>query len=246
MKISWSLISVMMSLLGGTALAGPPFRTDDPIPVPYLHGELYLFSTGTVDATGTSGVGPAIEFNYGIFPDTQFHIVFPLAFDAPKGETSYAGYGDTEIGIKYRFVEQSQYIPDIGVFPLAEAPTGDDSKGLGNGKAQFYLPLWLQKDVGNWTVYGGAGYWINPGVGNRNWNFSGVLVQYNFSGSFFLGAELFHQTPSYVNGHTDTGLHIGGGIPVVKDTQILWSCDAGNGLTAYKHFSYYIGLYHTF
>jgi len=236
----------MMSLLAGTVLAGPPFRTDDPIPVPYLHGELYLFSTGTLDATGASGIGPAVEFNYGIFPNTQFHIVFPIAFSAPKQGASHAGYGDTELGIKYRFVEQSGVVPDIGAFPLVEVPTGNAARGLGNGKAQIYIPLWLQKDIGNWTIYGGAGYWINPGVGNRNWDFSGILVQYNFSDDFFLGMELFHQTPSSVYVADNTGLRIGGGIPVVRDTQILWSCDAGNGITAYKHFSYYIGLYYTF
>lgn len=82
-------------LCAGKLFAGPPFRTDDPIPVPYLHGELYLFSTGTIDATGTSGIGPAVEFNYGVFPNTQFHLVIPVAFDAPKGAPSQFGYGDT-------------------------------------------------------------------------------------------------------------------------------------------------------
>ena len=246
MKKSRCLISAVILFSAGKILAGPPFRTDDPIPVPYLHGEVYFFSTGTIDATGASGIGPAVEFNYGIFPNTQFHIVFPMAFDIPKRGPSYAGYGDTEIGIKYRFVEQSDFIPDIGIFPLVEVPTGNASKGLGNGELQVYIPLWLQKDIGNWTIYGGAGYWINPGVGNKNWDFSGILVQYNFSDDFFLGAELFHQTPSSIDAPNETGLHIGGGIPVVKDTQILWSCDPGNGITAYKHFSYYVGLYHTF
>ncbi len=152
------ILAAAATLLSAVAVAfaGPPFRTDDPIPVPYMHGELYLFSTGVVDGTGTSGVGPAVEFNYGILPNTQFHLVAPMAYDAPKGGTSYAGYGDTEVGVKYRFVEQSEYIPDIGSFPLVEVPTGNAAKGLGNGKAQLYLPVWLQKDIGNWTIYGGG------------------------------------------------------------------------------------------
>ncbi|HQT90503.1 MAG TPA: hypothetical protein PL001_00565 [Candidatus Kryptobacter bacterium] len=228
------------------AFAGPPFRTDDPIPVPYMHGELYLFSTGVVDGTGTSGFGPAVEFNYGILPNAQFHLVAPMAYDAPKGGTSYAGYGDTEVGVKYRFVEQSEYIPDIGLFPLVEVPTGNAAKRLGNGKTQLYLPVWLQKDIGNWTIYGGGGYWFNPGPENKNWDFSGVLVQYNFSDVLFLGAEIFHQTASTVNASGYTGIHIGGSVPVAKNYEILFSGDAGNGITSYKHFGYYLGLYHTF
>ena len=45
------------------ALAGPPFLTDDPEPVPFKHWECYLF--GTVDAARqvTNGTGPAMEFN---------------------------------------------------------------------------------------------------------------------------------------------------------------------------------------
>lgn len=226
--------------------AGPPFRTDDPVPVPFRHGEVYLFSSGVFDATGVNGVGPAFEFNYGILPEVQFHIVTPIAFAIPKQGASYLGYGDTEIGIKYRFVSQSAMTPDIATFPLIEIPTGNAARHLGNGKPQLYLPIWLQKDFGQWTVYGGGGYWINPGIDNKNWQFYGLLLQYNFTDSFFLGAELFHQTPSSVDTPANTGLHVGGGIPVARNTQILFSTDLGNGLTAYKHFAYYLGLYHTF
>ena len=237
---------LISSILYINVYAGPPFKTDDPIPVPYLHGELYLFSTGVFDADGKSGVGPAIEFNYGIFPNTQFHLVLPLAFSAPKDETSNIGYGDTEVGIKYRFVEQTDALPDIGIFPLIEIPTGNASKYLGNGKAQVYLPIWLQKDIGKWTIYGGGGYWINPGSGNKNWEFTGILIQYNFTEDFFLGTEIFHQTPSAISAPEFTGLHFGGGIPIMKNYQVLFSADLGNGITSYKHFAYYLGLYHTF
>ncbi len=227
-------------------VAGPPFRTDDPIPVPFQHGELYLFSTAVFDAGGASGIGPAVEFNYGILPNTQFHLILPMAFSALKGEASHIGYGDTEIGIKFRFVDQSVYMPAIATFPLVEIPTGNASIHLGNGETQIYLPIWLQKDIGKWTIYGGGGYWINPGIGNKNWGFTGLLIQYNFTDTFFLGAELFHQMPSFMGAKAYSGLHVGGGIPIAKEYQILFSTDLGNGIASYKHFSYYFGLYHTF
>jgi hypothetical protein len=248
MKCNSSLFCFLLSslVINVTVFAGPPFKTDDPIPVPFMHGEVYLFSTGVFDGSGSNGVGPAVEVNYGPFPNTQFHVVFPFSFSSPKGASSNFGYGDTELGVKYRFVEQTDVLPDIGTFPLVEVPTGNSSEGLGNGKTQVYIPIWLQKDVGNWTIYGGGGYWINPGPGNKNWGFSGILIQYNFSDSFFIGTELFHQTQSTIYSNGYTGLHIGAGIPVVKNYQILLSGDLGNGITSYKHFAYYLGLYHTF
>jgi len=250
------LVTIKVRLLGGliiavvvgriTAIAGPPFRTDDPIPVGFRHGEIYSFSAAVADASGINGIGPAFEFNYGPLRNVQLHIVLPLAFSKPRSGPMETGYGDTELGVKYRFVEQTDDLPDIATFPFVEVPTGNATRGLGNGKVQIYLPVWLQKDVGNWTVYGGGGYWINRGVGNRNWNFSGVLVQYNFSNNFYLGAELFHQTASTDSAPRITGLHIGGGVPVGNDSQVMFSADPGNGITSYKHFAYYIGYYHEF
>jgi hypothetical protein len=239
--VSFLLISTGIIFAGG-----PPWRTDDPIPVEFKQHELYLFSTGVSDDGGVSGVGPAVEFNYGVFPSTQFHIVLPLAFDAPKDGKKHFGYGDTELGIKYRFVEQGNLMPAIATFPIAELPTGNASESLGNGKTQLYLPIWFQKDIGSWTVCTGTGYWINPGTDNKNWQFFGLQAQYNFSDEFYLGAEIFHQTASTINSNGYTGIHVGGAVSVVKNYQILFSGDAGNGITSYKHFSYYLGLYHEF
>ena len=42
---------------------GPPFQTDDPVPVDYQHYEFYIF--GSVDGTPVEidSAGPAFEFN---------------------------------------------------------------------------------------------------------------------------------------------------------------------------------------
>ncbi len=245
-KRSIPLLALHVVLPTFVALAGPPFRTDDPVPIGFRHGEIYLFSSAVADASGISGIGPAFEFNYGALPNVHLHIVLPLAFSKPKSGPLQTGYGDTELGVKYRFVEQNDFIPDIAIFPFVELPTGNAARGLGNGSAQYYLPLWLQKDIGNWTIYGGAGHWINPGVGNRNWDFSGLLIQYNFSDNMFFGAEIFHQTSSSVGSPDNTGLHLGGGVPIEQNSQLIFSADAGNGITSYKHFAYYLGLYHQF
>lgn len=228
------------------ALAGPPFRTDDPVPVGYHHGEIYLFSTGTHDTDGTGGLGPAMEFNYGPLPDMMLHIVAPMAYNAPGGEASQFGYGDTELGIKYRPVHETDLLPMIGVFPLVEIPTGDQDRGLGNGKAQYFFPIWLQKDFGKWTTYGGGGYWVNPGSGNKNYWFSGILLQYSFSDNLYLGGELFHQTAETVDGKASSGFNLGGALPLTRSVQLLFS--AGCGLTnpSSNRFSYYIGLYYPF
>jgi hypothetical protein len=64
--ILWLGIS---AVLMPPAIPGPPFLTDDPVPVPFKHWEFYLFST--IDATRkqTDASGPAFEFNLGAFPN---------------------------------------------------------------------------------------------------------------------------------------------------------------------------------
>jgi hypothetical protein len=238
--------AILWFLQATSALAGPPFRTDDPIPVDFHHGEVYLFSTGTHDAEGTSGLGPAVEFNYGILPDTQFHLITPMAYDAPRGEGSHFGYGDTEVGIKHRFVHETDRLPAIGIFPLVEIPTGNEDEGLGNGEAQYFFPLWLQKDFGHWSTYGGGGYWINQGSGNKNYWFTGVLLQYSFSDSFYLGGEIFYQTADTIGGENSSGFNVGGSIPLVGSFQLLFSAGRGWTNTSSNLFSYYVGLYYAF
>ncbi len=170
-----------------TAFAGPPFLTDDPEPVPFKHWEFYGFST--VDATrkATNGTGPAIEFNMGALPNLQAHLGLPLAFAAPQAEPSAYGLGDMEFGLKYRFIQETDQRPMVGVFPLLEIPTGDANRGLGNGQAWGKLPLWLQKSWGPWTTYGGGGYAIDPAPEQRSYYFGGWLLQSDFGERLSLG-----------------------------------------------------------
>jgi hypothetical protein len=66
-----------------TGSAGPPFRTDGPVPVEPQHWEIYLFSTGTHAVGGTAGILPGIDANYGAAPDLQLHAAVPYAFGHP-------------------------------------------------------------------------------------------------------------------------------------------------------------------
>ena len=85
------------------------------------------------------------------------------------------GPGDPEVSVKYRLLtaEPDDSWPQIGIFPMLEVPTGNAERNLGTGSTHAFLPLWLQKDFGKWTTYGGGGYWINPGPGNKNYWFVG-------------------------------------------------------------------------
>jgi len=229
------------------AMAGPPFRTDDPEPVEYGHWEVYGFSQATHVEGDSAGVLPGVEVNYGAAPNLQLHVVAPIAFDRPQGSGSKFGYGDTELGVKYRFLgeDENGWRPQAGVFPLVEVPTGNAERGLGTGHAHVFLPLWLQKSFGSWVTYGGGGYWIS--AGNRNYWFAGWLLQRQVTKSLAIGGEVFRQTADVEGGKGSAGFNLGGIYDFTEHYHLLVS--AGRGFvnpTTTNEFSYYVGLQWTF
>ena len=236
-------------LVATAAHAGPPFLTDDPEPVDLGHWEVYGFSAATHVVGDTGGTLGGVEVNYGAAPNLQLHVIAPLAFDHPSGGPFATGLGDTEFGVKYRFITpgKDDWWPQVGVFPLIEAPTGDASRGLGAGKTRAFIPVWIQKDAGKWTTYGGGGYWINPGPGNQNYWFFGWLLQRQVTEQLAIGAELFHQSADQIGGKDSFGFNIGGIYDFNEHYHLLLS--AGRGLqnsADTNRFSYYAAIQHTF
>jgi hypothetical protein len=224
--------------------AGPPFVTDDPEPVEFRHWEVYVASVLNYASGDWSGTLPHLEINYGGVPNLQLHFLAPLAFNFARSGPSFFGYGDTELGAKYRFLEQGKITPDVAVFPAMEVPTGNESRGLGAGHVQLFLPVWLQKDFGKWTINAGGGFWINPGASNQNWEIAGMLLQRQLTDHLTLGAEIFHQTPKTVGGDANTFIN-GGGIWDLSDqAHILFSI--GHTVQGPSNYIGYFGILFTF
>jgi hypothetical protein len=237
-------VGVGLLVASSTASAGPPYTTDDPEPVEHEHWELYLASQTFHDRNGWTGTAPHVEANYGAVPNVQLHVIAPLAYSVPDQGTAVYGYGDTELGIKFRFIQEQKWVPMIGTFPFLEVPTGSARLGLGNGSAQVFLPVWLQKSFGPWTTYGGAGVWIDTGERDRHWWYFGWQVQRRIFEGFTLGGEVFHQTPKGYGSESDTRFNLGGVIDFTDTHHLLLS--AGLGLTESNQFQAYLAYQLTF
>lgn len=239
------VVPAILLLAGSSAaLAGPPFVTDDPAPVDYQHWEFYIASQHAKTSDGWSGTAPHFEINYGPVTNVQLHLIAPLAYDAPKDGATHYGYSDTELGVKYRFVQETETLPQIGVFPLLEIPTGNSSAGLGSGHVQAFLPVWAQKRFGDWTVYGGGGYGINPGADNRNWGFGGAVLQYQIRENLLLGGEIYYRTKTEAGGDSDTAFNVGTIVDINEHNHLLFS--VGRSLDGPTEFQCYIAWQFTF
>jgi hypothetical protein len=203
-------LTLLLLCLPSAAVAGPPYATDDPEPVEYRHWEAYLASQNVFSSGGAwEGTAPMAEVNYGALPNVHVHLIAPLAYDHPTGGSTRYGYGDTELGVKWRFVQEGEWVPMVGTFPIVELPTGSAPNGLGTGYTRIFLNLWLQKSFGPWTTYGGGGYWVNPGSGNRNYWFFGWQGQCRLGEVLTVGAEIFHTSAAEVGGSGETRFNVG-------------------------------------
>ncbi len=231
-------------LLAAQAHAGPPFLTDDPEPVELHHWEVYLATLDARTAGGWAGTAPHIEVNYGAAPNLQLHVIAPFAYDAPRDEGSHNGFGDLELGFKFRFLEETPTTPQLAIFPLLECSTGSARENLGNGGTQIFIPVWAQKSWGKWTVYGGGGYGINSGAGNQDWGLVGAVLQRKVLDKLLVGAEVYHQTAKVVGDRSDTAFNIGAVYDLSENHHLLFS--AGRSISGPTDFQCYAAYQWTF
>jgi hypothetical protein len=241
--VSIPLITLGAILVSHIALAGPPFLTDDPEPVEFHHWEAYVFSTYDRALHGTAIQGPALELNLGAAPDLQVHLVVPWARNEPHPGTSHSGWGDVELGLKFRFLQETENRPQIGIFPVVELPAGNGPRGLGNGRAWVKVPLWIQKSWGPWTTYGGGGWVFNHAPGHRDHAFGGWLLQRDLGEKLTLGGEVFAQGTDAVDGRGSTLANVGGVVHFTPGFSILFS--GGRTIRGERHTVAYLGLYWT-
>jgi hypothetical protein len=233
--------ALLLLLAPASALAGPPYLTDDPEPVEQHHWEVYLASQATFGHAGFNGPIPLLEVNFGAAPGLQLHAVAPFVLAAGGGEPARYGLGDLELGAKYRFLDEDQAFVQVGIFPIVTLPTGSSSRGLGEGRATVLLPVWLQKSVGSWTTYGGAGYRIRTAAGEAESWFLGWQVQRRM-GPVAVGAEVYRETDSATTLAGANGFSVGAVVDLSEVHHLLVSVGGGSGSQAHA----YLGWQATF
>jgi hypothetical protein len=236
--------------------AGPPFQTDDPQPIDFRHYEFYQFGMVSSTPVETDPTGPALEFNWGAAPNMQLHVILPFGAVRPSNNPIYlpggagpSAYGltDMELGVKYRFVNETKHRPQIGAYPMLEAPTGSYSKGLGVGKAWYKLPVWIQKSWGQWTSYGGGGYQVVPQTQYRDFAYAGWLLQRDLGKKLTLGGEIFsHQKEGFATPQTRSATLVDfGGYYYFKNPGLQLLFCYGHSVAGQTENYAYLGLYET-
>ena len=262
MKLPGTLKILILSLLCALAVSragaqGPPYQTDDPVPVDLHHYEFYIF--GGVDGTTAEldSTGPAFEFNWGALPRVQLHAILPWGVIAPSNNPVYLpcgagpdafGLTDMELGAKVAWIKETKHFPQIGSFTMFEMPTGNYDKGLGVGKVWYKLPIWLQKNEGKWLFDGGGGYQVVPQTGYRNFPYTGWLIKRELNEQWELGAEVFAHGAEGISAaqtQSSTMIDVGGYYHFKRNTNEQFLFCYGHSVAGQTENYAYVGMYWT-
>jgi Putative MetA-pathway of phenol degradation len=201
----WVCSTLLLEIMS-PAMAGPPYLSDDPEPTDYKHFEIYAFSNGTAMRDGINGEA-GIDFNYGAAPNLQLTAVLPAGYSFPATGPSVSSLGNIELAAKYRFLTQESAGLDVAFFPRVLLPSA--SSVIGERHTSLFLPIWLQKDWGQWSAFGGGGCEINRGGDSQNFCQMGMVITRQITPKLQLGMEVFHQTPDTLGGEATTSIGIG-------------------------------------
>ena len=189
-----------------SAIAGPPFITDDPQPTDYGHFEIYAFAQGS---EARDGVGSAygIDFNYGALPNLQLTAVLPIETYFPVAGANATGLGNIELAAKFKFLHQEDTGWDVAVFPRLFLPSA--SANIGDKHFSLLLPVWIGRDWDDWSTFGGGGCAINRSGGSQDYCLAGWALTRQVLPNLRIGAEIVHQGADSKGGRPSTGAGAG-------------------------------------
>jgi len=189
------------------AMAGQPYETDDPEPVACHHLEVDLqYSRQGPNPT----TAPSIEVDYGPTQNIELSVA--------------AQPGETDVGSAIRFVTESKNSPQIGFLPEIDFKR--------DGSTESFLPVWIQKSVGRFTIYGGSGV-------SHSYVSSGVTLQYRANETSSYGAEFFTNNPRVAGGQAMPRFNLGYTGQLDEAHAIMLS--AGRNFGPGVHYTFYVG-----
>jgi hypothetical protein len=144
------------------------------------------------------------KLNYGLPHNLELDVDIPyLDIQRTAGNQPSSGWGDTNMGIKWTFHNESKgsRLPSLGASFYTEFPTGDTRQQLGSGLADFWLNFIGQKSISEKTRITGnlgvlfAGNTSTGVLGIQNTRgqvyTGGLSMLHDFTSRLTLGGELY-------------------------------------------------------
>ncbi len=183
---TWVCIAILFvcAFSSGWAQGGPPLVTDDTETPGNKKWEICIAGTSERRYPDEQRFeAPLLDINYGVGKNLELNYQLPLLVTANRNESGLAGLGDSEVGIKWRFLDEDKKNVAMSVFPqfTFNNPTSSVRRGLAENDQRFFLPFELQKSLGPFGINFEAGPSFHFNTPDE-WE-SGVALSHSFGRS---------------------------------------------------------------
>ena len=137
----------------------------------------------------------SIDANYGFGKKTHLNIVIPHTYINRDEGNNVSHLGDIQLSTKYRFIDESDWLPSVSTTPTIFLPTGNH-----RSKLDFFLPLEIDKHIKDIYIGTQVGYTIHRKKGEENELFYGFFSEYPVWERIDVLGEVF----GYFTKHTKT------------------------------------------
>ncbi len=183
------------------AQGGPPFITDDPGTPGNRQWEINLGAIASHNPAHSSYQLPNIDINYGWGDRIQLMYSPYLAAATDEHNTTRAGLGETQFGVKWRYFEHHRAGESksdenmnfsLGTYPqaLINNPTSSVRRGIVENGPQYYLPVEFTAKLGPVDLNGEVGHWFGNQLVPSRWG-RGLIVGHEFNARTELYAEIY-------------------------------------------------------
>jgi hypothetical protein len=140
------------------ARAGHPLGTEDAGTLGRGNVEVEFNAESARGGDGSRDASIGNVYTLGISPRLDFVLSFGYHFVKPDARTERVrGMGDTDVTLKWAAWRGKGRIPTVGLKAGATLPTGDESRGLGHGRACALYTLIADWEIDRLLLHANAG-----------------------------------------------------------------------------------------
>ena len=168
------MLATVLLVLPATAWPGPPMVGEDPGILEPGQWEIIAAMNGESRPSAESAQLPLLDVAYGLTPNTQISVVVPRQHVERQGESHSTGWGNGQIGYKWRFFSNGTV--ELAFAPLYSHPLdhGSTIRGLVEDVSVLNVPVVASLAVGEWTWNFQVGYAITSTSTNL-WDYAVTL-----------------------------------------------------------------------
>lgn len=186
------LIPLIQLIYLPPSLAGRPLTTDDAWTVEKGKFQLELGLDATRQDNNDREYNPSITLSYGLSEKADLGLGIGYVFVQPEEGEKEHGLADTELKLKYRWMDEKDWIPALATAAKLKIPTASESKGLGSGRPDWGINFIATKNFSKRLVlHLNFGYtFIGDGNSDKELNYS-MGGQFVLTDKWALVGEVF-------------------------------------------------------